>query len=266
MPLHFVGDSRDDFPEALKPHVKDIGSGKFAVVEGTAGHRATDDTALRNALAREREKVQTWKDAGRSYGLGMSDDGTLLRGADSFDPMTAREAIAFKATNGKIDQDVDARLRERTQALEAKFKQDREALELERKDLHEFAFTQFVQREAEAAIKAAGGTDDTIKLLWPTIKLRAKVTQHGKEFGAVALDANGREMISKRAGSAEPMGIAELVASMKSDRTYAAAFPAKPTGGSGGDHSTAGGSVQGGGDNTNAGMLSARQMLEAAFP
>lgn len=96
------------------------------------------------------------------------------------------------------------------------------------------------RREAEAAIRAAGGNP---KVLLPHVLPAVKVKEDGEDFIVRIVDAKGNDRIAD--GQGTPMTIAQLVEVFKADPEFGAAFEAPPAAG-GGARNTPGAGGQGG--------------------
>jgi hypothetical protein len=247
MPLTIVADKLDEIPESLRGSAKAEGQ-KFVISTLPEGTTIEDTRKLRGALQDEREARKNVARKLSAYGWSISDDGTkITETADgAVDPEIARQdRAAVKA--GKVGSAKDpAEIEQLRKDLTDKFERDRAAMLQENARLEAYVADQLIEREALSHIRATGGNDDTVKVMLPLIRARTKVErQQDGSARVLVFDERGKQAISKIQGSADPMGIAEFVKSLKQDRAYAVNWPGKPTGGSGGDHAT-GGSGQGG--------------------
>lgn len=250
MALYFVGDTLDDLPEALRPKHK-IMDGKYQVPAGTDGYRPENADALRAAVSKEREGRKAAEKKLGVYGWHVDDEGNIREKAEgAIDPDVARDAIG-KVKSGRLEgkdgKALEEAIREAKKEYEAKYAADKAALDVDRREIDAELVETFILREGEAAIKAAGGDDKTVKALLPILRQRAKVEkgQDGKRR-AFLYDENGKQLISRKSGSADPMQLGEYVGLLRDDSVYRPNFPLTRAGGSGANHTT-GGSATGGG-------------------
>lgn len=199
---------------------------------------------LRDAVGNERSARQKLNQKLRDFGYSMGDDGEIRAlGDEALDAHAAREAIkAIKNGSVKSTAELEARVKE----YERKFMSDREADERRVAKAHDLLRKHFFDVEARRLIKELGGNDQTETFLMPILRDQVHVDiQEDKPPRVTVRGPDGRELISQVAGSAEPMGLAEFIRAKRTDKAFAAIWPGKAVGGSGGD-TIGGGSVQGG--------------------
>jgi hypothetical protein len=84
-----------------------------------------------------------------------------------------------------------------------------------------------IGQAATAALASAGGSTE---LLLPHVRTSVKVVQDGEDFVARVVDGQGDIRTN---GAGQPMSVAELVAEMKTQASFAPAFKSEVKGGSG---------------------------------
>lgn len=187
-----------------------------------------DVSGLKSALQKERQNVEAAN--------------TSLKAFEGLDPKKARDALARieEIGNWKPDDKVKETIRQREEQLTAKFDADlkverdaREAAEGEVKRL-------LIDSAATEAISKAKGDVD---LLLPHVRSQTRVEAENGRFVARVIDPkDGSVRISMEPRNQDPMGIPELVTSMR--ERFPAAFEgaaARGTGAAGQDGGGAGG-------------------------
>ena len=226
MALKALLDSLDGLPEAIAAHYTKTQDGKFVLgVEESAGYALENVAGLKKALIDEREAHKQAAKALKAF-EGIED------------AAAARDALEkLKAGSLKGSAELD----EYRKQLEAKVAKDLAAatgkVTAYEKQLQELRFG----TEARDAISKAKGKAN---LLLPIIERRVRwdAGTDGK-LTMLLVGDDGKPMISPKAGSSDPMTIADFVATLKTQPDYAPAFEATAPAGSGSNHA-AGGTVR----------------------
>lgn len=161
------------------------------------------------------------------------------------DAAAARDALdKIKAGGLKTTKEVE----EYRKQLEEKFSKD--SAELKTKaDAYEAQIRDltFGNEARDALAKTKGNST----LLMPVLKDRIKWVRDDKgKLAMRVVDGDGREMVTRKSGSTDPMGLSELVETLKADSAYAGAFEGSGVGGAG-THRATGEPGRGGHDLTN---------------
>lgn len=211
-------------------------------IELPEGVAIEDVSALRKALSAERKAVKELADRVASF-----------EGID--DPNAARDALEkVRAGGAKTAKEIE----EAKKALESKFAADRAKLDQEMTAME----SQLSQILLDGAITTAVATNGgKLPLLLPKIKQHAKVERASDGSRRVIVTGDdGKPLVTKASGSADPMGLAEFITSLKGDPEWGTAFNGSGVGGSG-TGSTHGGSARAG---TSNGTLSPMELLNRA--
>lgn len=241
MPLILQADKPEELPEALRASAKNVG-GKLTVDALPEGWAIEDVGGLRKTVSEERAARKALEKAVKAF-----------EGID--DPAAARDALE-KVASGAVKSSKE--LDEAKKALEAKFANDRKAIEEATAKLQTQLQEVLVDRDATAAIAAAGGN---LKLLLPIVKSAAKVERDASGKLVVQLqDESGKPLVTKKSGSADPMGFGEFVEGLKATADYRGAFAATGAGGAG-TTSQHGGTARAGTNASNGANLSPEESL-----
>jgi len=241
MPLILQADKPEEIPEALRAGAKNVG-GKIVVEALPDGWAVEDVGGLKKTVSEERAARKALEKAVKAF-----------EGID--DPAAARDALE-KVASGAVKSSKE--LDEAKKALEAKFANDRKGLDEASAKLQAQLQEVLVDRDATAAIAAAGGN---LKLLLPIVKAAAKVERDASGKLVVQLhDDGGKPLVTKKSGSADPMGFAEFVEGMKAVTDFRGAFAATGAGGTG-STSQHGGTARAGTNASNGANLSPEESL-----
>lgn len=246
MPLTITADKLDEIPEGLRESAKES-QGKWVVSAMREGWAIEDISGLKKTLAEERK-------ARKDYEAKLKD----FEGID--DPHTALDALEKLRAGGlKSSKEIE----EFKKALEAKVAKDLQTANAERDSYRGQAEQLLVDSQLRDALAKAGANALGMEYLPDRIKARhVKVErdQSGK-LSVQLLDRDGKQMISGKAGSGDPMTFAEFVTGLKSDASNAAFFNGSGAGGAGASSQHAGGvrAAQSQGNN-----LSSRELLGRA--
>lgn len=239
--LRIVADKIEELPEGLRSAAKQ--QGQSVVVDAMPEGWAIEDiTALKGAITTERS---TRKELERK----IKD----FEGIE--DPASAREALeAMQAGRLKSSKEIE----EWKKSAEAKFAQDAAKIRAQSDGLTKQLRELMVDRAAMQAIVEAGGNP---KLLLPIVRgaAKAEMTENGT-FAVTLVDEQGKELMTRAAGSSAPMQFSEFVNTLRENPDFKSAFAGSGVGGSAAVHA-AGGSVRGGSKTDN---LSSRELLRLA--
>lgn len=253
MVLMHVADKLDDLPEGLRAKARQVDN-KFHVPAGTDGFELEQTAGFRNTVASERERADRLASKLKMYGWRVDGEGKLTEGEDVIHVDVARDAIA-KVKSGSLGEprDIKAAREEIAREYKEKYEREKAQFDLQRQQDLAVVYENIVMREADAAVRANGGNDLTMQALLPTIKERVRVerTTDGKLYPAV-YSPQGKQLISRKNGSSDPMGLAEFVATLREDPVFKPNFPSTRAGGSGATHASGGGSASGGGTNSDS--------------
>lgn len=234
MALKAVLDTLDDAPETLRDHyragTKEEGAeGKFVLgVEGIGGFALENVEGLKSALNKERGSVKSLTALAEKF-----------KDVD-LDSLTAAQAELeeLKKLDPKSEADklAQARLEAETKKLTTKYGGEITARDQKINALNGQVDKLARRQEAVAAIAEAKGE---VALLLPHVmgQTRTEITDDGVKV--VVLDADGNERANSKG---EAMTIAELIAEMRSQDTYARAFDGDQQSGTGKKQDSPGGS------------------------
>lgn len=250
MAVYIVSDKVEELPPALAKQARLDGS-RYWVAEGTEGFKVENAEGLRNAVATERKHREAAERIAKKYGWSIGEDGTIAdRDGRAIDPELATELIG-KHKAGKLEangaaKDTAKAIEEMRAEYDAKYARDKAELDLERKEMQAQLHEEFIQNRGREAIKAADGDDKTVTALLGVIEKQARLEKgpNGK-LRAVLYSPDGKQLISRKSGSADPMGLEEFAKTLREDPAYKRNFPLTRPGGSGASH-TGGGSASSG--------------------
>lgn len=219
--LRIVADKIEELPEGLRSAAKQ--QGQSVVVDAMPEGWAIEDiTALKGAITTERS---TRKELERK----IKD----FEGIE--DPASAREALeAMQAGRLKSSKEIE----EWKKSAEAKFAQDAAKIRAQSDGLTKQLRELLVDRAAMQAIVEAGGNP---KLLLPIVRGAAKseMTENGT-FSVSLIGDDGKELMTRQAGSSAPMQFSEYVNTLRENPDYKSAFAGSGVGGSGANHASGG--------------------------
>lgn len=224
--------------DALKSEYKRGEGGKYVLdVAEVDGYALDHMPPLKNAL--ERAKGDRTAFAERLAALEDLEK----------DPKTAREALAKwkEIASWTPDEKVKAQIAEHVRQVEAKFKDELGGVTKQR-DAYRAAVDKALRRSAaETAIAAKGGKP---KLLLHTVLEHLKLEEKDGDFRISVVGPDGTPRITrKKTTDGEPvdapMGLDELVESLKNDPEFAPAFAGSGPGGAGTPQPGAAGATSG---------------------
>ena len=241
MPLRLLADSLDEIPEPFRDQAEKAGEGYGVAIPD--GHSVEDVAGLRNALEDERDRRRKLASRLAEFD-GIDNASDARRALEQLAAGTLKDSSEVADYKAQLERKVAADIETKDRALQALEEQIKE---------HEFG---------AAARDAIARHNGNSTLLLPILKARSQWAraEDGKLSMRIVGD-DGKEMLSRRSGSTEPMGLDELVTSLKADKVYMAAFNGSGVGGSGAHHAS-GGSGRGTQDKSN---LSPEQQLAQAF-
>ncbi len=222
----------DSLSDEFKAEYKKQDDGTFILDVTPVGDFALENVkGLKSALSTERTNRENAE--------------KKIKAFDGLDVDKAKAALT--KVKEMADWKPDEKVKEQIEAIKNQLAEKHQG-ELGKKDESLTSLTGQLQKvmiEA-AAIKAIAESKGSSALLLPHVKSATKMHQTDSgEFLVEVVDKDGNARISPATGSTSPMTIAELVAEMKTQDTFAPAF--EGTGASGSGASGGGG---GGGANT----------------
>lgn len=156
-----------------------------------------------------------------------------LKAFEGLDVTKAREAI--QKVEDMADWKPDDKVKEQIEAIKKQLT-DKHLGEIGKKDEVVSSMTKQLEKmmiEANAAT-AIAESKGSAKLLLPHVKNATRMKQTDKgEFVVEVIDTDGNVRLSPATGSTAPMSIAELVAEMKTQDSFAPAFEGSGASGSG---------------------------------
>ena len=218
----------DGLSDAIRAEYKADPNGGFVLdVIPKDGYELSNVTGLKTALETERTNARTLNERVRQFG--------------DIDPAVAREAVAKldEIKNFDPDKKVSEAIKVREQEIHRQWSGKVTAAETTNKALMAQLNAELVTRAAVQAISSAKGNVD---LLLPHVTSQLQMSQQGDGFVVRVVGRDGRERVGGPNG--EPMTIAQLVETMRSQDAFAPAFAASTSGGAG---ASSGGKTSGGG-------------------
>lgn len=223
--LRIVADSLDDLPEGLRPSAKQEGSG-YVVGEMPEGWAVEDIAGLKSSVVTARSERDEAKKIAKAF-----------EGIDPAKAGDARDALE-KLAAGQLrgSKEID----DYKASLESKFADDRAKAQAERETLLEQVKHLKTTGELSPIIAAKGGAEamDAILTL-ASSHIRYESGEDGR-LKASLVDKDGKSLVTRKAGSADPMGFEEFVEQMREAPATRGLFRASATGGSGGSSQTGG--------------------------
>lgn len=189
-----------------------------------------DVKGLKSALGKERQTARDLK--------------KIVDAFEGTDPAEFKKALAELETyrSGSTDEKVKAKIDAAVKQVTDKYNKEVADKDKENKTLSSQLEEMLVTNEATKALTELGaGT--AAQLLLPHVKSKVKVAKQDGKFVVQVIGADGAPRISTASGNTGPMTIAELVAEMKTQPTYAVAFPGSGSAGSGGIQNGKGGTA-----------------------
>jgi len=210
-----------------------------AVTVGKSVYSLEDVAGLKNALASERQRAEAFESKQREF-------------AD-LDPKKAREALTKikEMASWTPEQKVKEQIEAIQKQLEDKYGAERKGWESERDELTN-GLNDALIRATAAAILGREDVKGDAELLMPHIMSRTRVKrveQNGKasRVAEVFDPSTGNPVLTRKQGSADPMGVEELIISMKKGEfgnSLARAFDGSGASGSGARTGGSSGSVR----------------------
>jgi hypothetical protein len=227
MPIRIVADKQDELPEGLR---------EFAKLEGSVYVVAAVSMPEGWAL----ENVRALKDSVIAARTERDDAKRSLKAFDGLDAAKAgdaREALE-QLTAGKLrgSKEID----EYKQSIERKFAEDRTKLETRLSARTALLREQMTRGQLSPIIAAKGGSDSMDAILTlAAAHVRLDEADDG-QVKACLVDRAGKQMVTTKAGSAEPMTYEEFVEQMRDAPATRGLFRLTATGGSGGSSQSGG--------------------------
>lgn len=223
--LKIIADKVDELPEGLRSAAKAEGN-VVVVTELPAGFAIEDISALKSSLSEARKERDEAKRVVKAF-----------EGIDPASAAEAREALdKLKAGQLKGSKEID----EFKASVEAKMAQERAALESKLAARTEALRERMVRGELAPVIAKLGGSESMDAILTlASQSIRIEETADGSLRHSI-VDASGKPRVTKKGGSADPMGFDELIAEMRDASSTRGLFKAQATGGAGGSSQTGG--------------------------
>lgn len=243
MPISF--DKPDEIPEGLRQHAKQDASGRYVLGAMPEGWGLEDIGGLKRTVSELRLENKSLAKTVQSF------DGLAPESAAE-----AREALEkFKAGQLRGSKELD----DYKASIEKKFSDDQAKLDAKLRARTEKLRERMLRGDLAPVIAAHGGSDSMDAIL--TLAAQSiRVEEAGEELKASIVDRDGKPRVTKKGGSADPMGYEELIAEMREAPATRGLFKAPASGGSGGSSQTGGA-----GRAANPGhLLSARELLDRA--
>lgn len=218
--------TKDEFnalPEALRKEYKEQGDKYLLIVDSVDGWALEDVTGLRSALGKERDNA-----------TNATRELTQLREQfKDIDPTLARDALdkVGKMKDWLPDERVKETVKQNVQAA-------RQEMQTKLDEANKSLQTVTSQLEAELidarATKAISDAKGKVGLMLPHVKGRMKMAKDANgRYVVQVLDKSGNPAYSAKSGNGDPMPLAELLESFKTDPDFTSAFEASGSSGSG---------------------------------
>lgn len=246
MVLRIVADSLDELPDGLRATAKQEGAA-FVVADMPDGWAIEDVAGLKSSVVTARKERDDAKKLAKAFeGIDPEKAG---------DARDALEKLAAGTLRGSKEID------EYKASLEAKFANDRSKSEVEKAALLDQVKHLQTTGELSPIIAAKGGGDaiDAILTL-AAAHIRYEQDDHGA-LKASLVSKDGSPLVTKKAGSADPMGFEEFVEQMREAPATRGLFRASATGGSGGGSQTGGSGRTAGNGNVDISTMSPAEMI-----
>lgn len=236
MALRIVADALTDLPEGLRAAAKQEGT-VFAVATMPEGWAIEDIGGLKRAVTEARSERDAAKRLAKAF-----------EGLDPEKAADAREALE-KLAAGQLrgSKEID----EFKASVEKKMADERAALQSKLNARTDALRERMVRGELAPIVAKLGGSDSMDEILALASRhIRVEEAEDGSLKTSI-VDREGKPRVTKKGGSAEPLGFDELVAEMRDASGTRGLFRVSATGGAG-SSSQAGGSgrAAGSGDQT----------------
>lgn len=252
MPVTYrvIADKPEELAETLRAKAKQVEGGKWVVEELPEGFALEDIKGLKATIGNLREKFDALSAVAKAFE------------AAGLTPEAAKDAAAAleqkKAGSLKSSAEVEAWKAE----IEKKFKSDEASLRAELEKLTSQRSRDLVTGRLAPIIAAKGGSaamDAIMALAERRIQVRRDA--EGNLFPVVVGSDGKTPELTKKVGSADPMGFDELIDQMREAPGTRGLFEAKVAGGSGSASQSAGSGRAG---NQGSAQLSARELIQRA--
>ena len=244
--LRIVADKAEDLPEGLRSIAKLEGD-KLVVSELANGWAIEDIGALKRSLSEARSERDAAKKAIAAF-EGIAPE-SAAEARDALEKLKAGQLKGSKEID-EFKSSVEKKMAEERAALQAKLDARTQALR-----------DRMVKGELAPVIAQLGGGEAMDAIL--TLAAQYIRVEEDAQTGALKhsiVDRDGKPRVTKKGGSADPMGFEELIVEMREAPSTRGLFKAQATGGTGG------GSQNGGaGRAADPGRIpSARELLDRA--
>jgi len=219
-------ETHETLPDAIKSEYKARDDGTF-ILDVTP----TDDFALENVkgLKSGLSKERAAREAAEKK---LKDFGDLDAGK-------AREAL--QKMEEMVNWTPDDKVKEQIAAIQKQL-EDKHAGEIAKRDDAVSLLTSQLEQVMidAAAIEAITTHKGSVTLLLPHVRGKARLKSGDSGYSVEIVDDDGTPRISTEAGSSGPMSMGELVAEMKGNDEFSAAFEGSGASGSGASNSAGG--------------------------
>lgn len=225
MALRIVADSLEDLPDGLRESAKKEAAG-FVVADMPEGWAVENITGLKASVVTARQERDEARKLARAF------DG--LDPAKAADARTALERLEAGQLRGSKE------IEEYKATLEAKVAKDLARSEDRARSLIEQVKRLKIKGELSPIIAAKGGSDAMEAILTlAESRIRFEESDNG-ELKASLVGADGNLLMTRKAGSADPMGFDEFIDQMREAPGTRGLFKASAAGGSGGGSQSGG--------------------------
>lgn len=226
MPLRIVADSLTDLPEGLRETAKQREGGGFVVDTLAEGWAVENIAGLKKSLSEARGERDTFRKTLAAFG-DLSPDVAS----------EAREALEkLRAGQLRGSKEID----EYKASIEKKMADERAALEGKLKARTEALRDRMIRGELAPVIAKLGGGDSMDAILTLAERsIRLEEAPDGTLRHSI-VDAAGKPRVTKKGGSADPLGLDELIVEMREAPSTRGLFKVSATGGSGGSSQSGG--------------------------
>lgn len=215
MPLPAVVESLDAIPENVREFYRQDADGKRFILDAEDVSTGGEDVgALKRALEREKAERRKWARMAEEKGSIDPEEYKALKAAQE---AREREEAERKGHFDKIIAQKDSQYQQELSKREADLKAALSAVE-----------RYVLDAEIAQAVSAHKGK---LKILAPHVKAQLKAINEGGQYRVAVIDADGDERFNPKTNA--PMTVAELVAEMRLDSDYGAAFEASGATGGG---------------------------------
>lgn len=238
-------DKAEEIPEGLKAHAKQDASGRFVLQAMPEGWGIEDIGGLKRTVSELRNESKAQAKALAAF-EGLAPESAA----------EAREALEkFKAGTLKGSKELD----EYKLSIEKKMADDKAKLDARLSARTAKLRDRMLRGDLAPVVASLGGSDSMDAIL--TLAAQSiRIEEVGDDLKASIVDRDGKPRVTKKGGSADPMGYEELIVEMREAPSTRGLFKTQGSGGAGSSSQTGGA-----GRAANPGQeLSARELLARA--